>query len=128
MEIMRKGILISFFLIVIGCTSTIEKPKNLISKDKMINVLYDLSLLQAIKAQNISGGINKIGIDDYIYKKYKIDSIQLAQSNKYYASDMEEYKKIFAAVKTKLEEGTKKYGGTVVSKSTAINPDTPQVQ
>jgi hypothetical protein len=128
MEIMKKGILISFFLIVIGCTSTIEKPKNLISKDKMINVLYDLSLLQAIKAQNISGGINKIGIDDYIYKKYKIDSIQLAQSNKYYASDMEEYKKIFAAVKTKLEENTKKYGGNVVSRSTAINPDTPQVQ
>ncbi len=125
---MKKGILISFFLIVIGCTSTIEKPKNLISKDKMINVLYDLSLLQAIKAQNISGGINKIGIDDYIYKKYKIDSIQLAQSNKYYASDMEEYKKIFAAVKTKLEENTKKYGGNVVSRSTAINPDTPQVQ
>jgi hypothetical protein len=87
-----------------------------------------LSLLQAIKAQNISGGINKIGIDDYIYKKYKIDSIQLAQSNKYYASDMEEYKKIFAAVKTKLEENTKKYGGNVVSRSTAINPDTPQVQ
>ncbi len=125
---MKKGILISVLLVVIGCTPTIEKPKNLISKDKMINVLYDLSLLQAIKTQNISGGLSKNGTNDYIFKKYNIDSIQLAQSNKYYASDMEEYKKIFEAVKAKLEQDTKKNGGTVESQSTAVNPNTPQVQ
>lgn len=125
---MKKSILASLLMVVIGCNSSVEKPKNLINKDKMINVLYDLSLLQAIKTQNISGGINNKESNQYIFKKYKIDSVQLAQSNKYYASDMEEYKNIFAAVKAKLEEETKKNGGTVISNSTAINPDTPQVQ
>jgi len=125
---MKKSILASLLMVVIGCNSSVEKPKNLISKDKMIDVLYDLSLLQAIKTQNISGGINTKESNEYIFKKYKIDSVQLAQSNKYYASDMEEYKNIFAAVKAKLEEQTKKNGGTVISNSTAVNPDTPQVQ
>jgi hypothetical protein len=126
--IMKKSILASLLMVFIGCNSSVEKPKNLISKDKMIDVLYDLSLLQAIKTQNISGGINTKESNEYIFKKYKIDSVQLAQSNKYYASDMEEYKNIFAAVKAKLEEQTKKNGGTVISNSTAVNPDTPQVQ
>lgn len=124
---MKKCILIGL-LLVVGCTSSVEKPKNLIGKDQMVNVLYDLSLLQAVRMQNISGGINQKGINEYIFKKYKIDSVQLAQSNKYYASDLEEYKKIVAAVKVKLEADAKKNGDPVVSQSTSISPTTPQVQ
>jgi hypothetical protein len=121
-------LLLCLLLLIVGCTSSIEKPKNLIEKDKMINVLYDLSLLQAIRSQNIGGGIDNKAMNDYIFKKYKIDSVQLAQSNKYYASDMAVYKKIFEGVKAKLEEESKKNGGGVVSSSTAIAPSTPRVQ
>ena len=124
---MKKCILIGLFMIV-GCTSSVEKPKNLIGKDQMINVLYDLSLLQAVRMQNISGGIKQKGMNEYIFKKYKIDSIQLAQSSKYYASDLEEYKKIMAAVKLKLEADAKKNGDPVPSQSTSLSPTTPQVQ
>lgn len=124
---MKKCILIGL-LVLVGCTSSVEKPKNLIGKDQMVNVLYDLSLLQAVRMQNISGGISQQGINDYIFKKYKIDSIQLAQSNKYYASDIEEYKKIVTAVKGKLEAEAKKNGDVVPSTSTSISPTTPQVQ
>jgi hypothetical protein len=125
---MKKHFLFCLLVLIAGCTSTAEKPKNLIEKDKMINVLYDLSLLQAIRSQNIGGGMDNKAINEYVFKKYKIDSIQLAQSNKYYASDMEEYKKIFEGVKAKLEEESKKNGGGVISSSTAITPSTPRVQ
>lgn len=125
---MKKYILFCLLILLVACTSTGEKPKNLIEKDKMINVLYDLSLLQAIRSQNIGGGVENKAINDYIFKKYKIDSVQLAQSNKYYASDMEEYKSIFEGVKAKLEEESKKNGGGVISSSTAIAPDSPRVQ
>jgi hypothetical protein len=125
---MKKIALFGLFILLFGCTSSIEKPKNLIEKEKMINVLYDLSLLQAIRSQNIGGGIDNKSINSYIFKKYKIDSIQLAQSNKYYASDMDEYKKIFEGVKAKLEEESKKNGGGVVPSSTSILPSTPRVQ
>ena len=118
------GLLLAF----IGCNNAIDKPDNLIEKDKMIDILYDVSLLEAIKSQNISGGISNKNANIYLYKKYKIDSVQFAQSNKYYASDIEEYKKMFEEVKSRLEKQTKKIGGNSNEGGATINSETPQVQ
>jgi hypothetical protein len=64
----------------------VAKPDQLIAKDQMID-MYDLAVLEGIKYQNPSLDSNQINSATYIYKKYKIDSLQLAQSNVYYASD-----------------------------------------
>lgn len=125
---MKRVVLFVILLSLIGCNTTIEKPNNLIEKDKMIDILYDISLLEAIKTQNINGGINNKDANAYLYKKYKIDSLQLVQSNKYYASDIEEYKKMFAKVKARLEEQTKKLPGNLNQGSTSPMSETPQVQ
>ena len=117
-------------------TSSVEKPKNLIGKDKMIDILYDISLLEAIKTQNINGGITGKMSNQYIYKKYKIDSIQFVKSNKYYASNIEEYKKMFEKIKERLNTETLKIdselkkNGQVVppNPNSTLNSDTPQVQ
>lgn len=134
---MKKIILLGMMVLFFGCNSnSVEKPKNLIGKDKMVDILYDISLLEAIKTQNINGGITvKMG-NDFIYKKYKIDSIQFAKSNKYYASDVEEYKKLFEKVKERLNKETLKMDGKLKKKGQAVPPnpnstsnsDTPQVQ
>lgn len=138
MIMIRKSVAIICVLFsIVSCNNNaIEKPKNLIEKDKMISVLYDLSLLESIKTQNINGGISNNSVADYIYKKYKIDSIQLVESNKYYASDIEEYKKMFDEVKSKLNNETlkierelKKNGAPVSTESPSLPvSDTPQVQ
>lgn len=135
---MKKIIaLICLLFSIYSCTNTIvEKPKNLIEKDKMIDILYDLSLLDAIKSQNINGGISNKAADNYIYKKYKIDSIQLAKSNTYYASDLEEYKKMIEEVKTRLSNETLKIDKTLKNNNQSVAPsvtrqplsDIPQVQ
>jgi ribonuclease D len=123
---MKRNIaVICLLFLIVSCNHTIDKPKNLIEKDKMVNILYDLSLLEAIKAQHINGGLDNKTANKYIYEKYKIDSVQLAQSNKYYASDIEEYKKIFEQVKAKLEEESKKNG---IDNPVVPAPDMPQVQ
>ena len=63
---------------VVGCNnSPVEKPKNLIDKDKMTDILYDISLLEAIKTQNINGGINSKIANDYIYKNIKLTVLNL---------------------------------------------------
>jgi hypothetical protein len=46
----------------------------------MIDVMYDLSILDAIKYQNPSLETYKINPSQYIYKKYKIDSAQFAKA------------------------------------------------
>ncbi|WP_333599256.1 DUF4296 domain-containing protein [Flavobacterium sp.] len=127
---MKRSIaVICLLFLLVGCNnSTIEKPKNLIEKDKMIDILYDLSLLEAIKSQNIAGGISVKKSNEYLYKKYKIDSTQLAESNKYYASDIEEYKKMFEEVKSRLDQEIKKIDGNNNSQIPPPSPDTPQIQ
>jgi hypothetical protein len=134
---MKRSILLGLIVLFFGCNSnSVEKPNNLISKDKMVAILYDMSLLEAIKSQNINGGLTAKMSNDYIYKKYKIDSIQFAKSNKYYASDIAEYKKIVEKVKEKLSAETlkveaemKKNGQAVPpNPNSTLNSDTPQVQ
>jgi hypothetical protein len=134
---MKKNILLILIVVFLGCNNnSVEKPKNLIGKDKMVDILYDISLLEAIKSQNINGGITTKMGNDYIYKKYKIDSVQYSKSNKYYASDIEEYKKMFEKVKEKLNAETlkidtelKKKGQTVPpNTNSTLNSDIPQVQ
>jgi hypothetical protein len=134
---MKKFIvLVCCVFLVISCNDTpVAKPKNLIAKDKMVDILYDISLLEAIKSQNIDGGITSKAGSEYIYKKYKIDSIQFVKSNKYYASDIEEYKKMFEKVKERLSKETSKTEGATNNSqqvpSTSVSPpnqDVPQVQ
>jgi hypothetical protein len=98
------------FLIVLSILASCKKevvktPKNLIEKEKMVNIMYDLSILEAIKIQNPSSlDTFKINSNLYIYKKYKIDSAQFAQNNIYYASDYKEYKKMYEQVKSRLDK------------------------
>lgn len=82
-----------------------KKPDRLIEKDKMVNIMYDLSLLGAMRNQNsVLLDSFKNNSNEYIYKKYKIDSVQFAQSNIYYAADYKEYKKMYEQVKSRLKK------------------------
>jgi predicted patatin/cPLA2 family phospholipase len=92
--------------ILISCKKEIIKtPNHLIEKEKMVNIMYDLSLLESIKVQNPSSlDTFNINTNDYIFKKYKIDSIQFAQNNIYYAADYKEYKKMFEKIKARLDQ------------------------
>jgi hypothetical protein len=101
--------IMSFFIILIvlvGCKKELVKePKHLIEREKMINIMYDLSLLEAMKVDNPALMDSfKINSNQYIYKKYKIDSVQFAQSNIYYAADYKEYEKMYNQIKARLDK------------------------
>ena len=94
------------FLLVlfISCQSEIEKPKNLISEDSMIDIFYDLAIMDAMRSHNpLSLEIRGLQPDNFVYSKYKIDSLQFAQSNKYYASDIEKYKSMYVELNKRLK-------------------------
>jgi len=81
-----------------NCTDT-PKPKNLISEDKMIDILYDVNMLQAI--QNNDYKLLRsydLKPETFIYKKYDIDSLQFIESHRYYISDIDRYEKIIEKV------------------------------
>lgn len=107
---MKNKILVFAVLVLfLSCKNELVKtPKRLIEKEKMINIMYDLALLDAIKNQNIlSKDSVQINPNQYIYKKYKIDSLQFAQNNVYYSSEYKEYKLMIEKIKSKIDADTK---------------------
>jgi hypothetical protein len=101
-------IIICFVLLslILSCKEeVIKKPENLIEKEVMVDILYDLSLLEAINFQT-SKSLEKYKLtpSEYIYQKYKIDSLQFAQNNMYYAADYKAYKKMNEQINTRLDK------------------------
>ena len=107
---MKKSISLFAILALIGCKEDlVKKPDPLIEKSKMMDIMYDLALLEAIKYQNPAVlDSNQIRPKQFIYKKYKIDSLQLAQNNRYYAADYKSYKVMFESVVKRIESEKKR--------------------
>jgi hypothetical protein len=107
---MKKVVSFLAILTFLGCKDDfVKQPKHLIERYQMVNIMYDLSLLEAIKYQNPAVlDSNQINPKQYIYKKYGVDSLQLAQNNVYYASDYKNYKIMFEEVVKRIENDKKK--------------------
>ena len=81
-----------------------EQPENLIPKEKMVEILRDLAILNAGRTTNVAI-LHKNDVEPmpYLYAKYDIDSTQFSNSDLYYASIPEEYEDIYAKVEARLE-------------------------
>ncbi|MEW5676819.1 DUF4296 domain-containing protein [Flavobacterium enshiense] len=103
---MKKIIIFFGLVLMVSCGDTaMEKPDNLIEKDVMIAILYDIAVLQA--TENTNAALfqqNGIQPGAFIYKKYNIDSLTFAQSNRYYATDPQQYKEMFGMVYHQIEQ------------------------
>ncbi len=102
---MKKAIYVLLFSALFACSEkVIEKPENLIPKDQMALILYDLAIINAAKTTNPSYLINRnFESMPFIYRKYGIDSVQFVQSDIYYASIPDEYESIYKVVEARLE-------------------------
>lgn len=94
-------------VLILGCNKKIrpEKPSNLIAKDKMVDILFDLYIINGAKNVNKTL-MEKMSFDGekYVYNKHDIDSLQFANSNAYYAYDIEGYTKMVEKARDRLEK------------------------
>jgi hypothetical protein len=99
-------------VLMVSCNENNKPPKpdNLIPKDKMERILYDLYVINAAK------GVNRKLLEDkgivpesYILNKHQIDSVQFANSNAYYAFDPDVYKEMVEKIKNRLENDKKTF-------------------
>lgn len=105
-------VLISLVFITISCKKDIVKePKIIVDRDVMINIIYDLSVLEAMKTQTMGVQNSYPKATEFIKKKYKIDSLTFAQNTQYYAQDIKDYKKMYEEVKDRLLQDTEKISG-----------------
>ena len=102
---MKKSFVLAVLMFTLACgKSAVEKPEDLIEKDRMTDIIYDLAILEAMRSQKpLILEQNGINPNTYVYKKYGIDSVQFANSNRYYASDIDQYKAMYDEVSKRLE-------------------------
>ena len=101
---MKKCILLLVVLAVSACGEKLmKKPDDLIPKEKMIEILSEMAIVNSAKSTNIAI-LRDHNIDptEYVFKKFAIDSIQFVESDRYYASVPSEYEAIYTEVEIRL--------------------------
>ena len=94
---MKKYLLI--IVLIIGCSDNV--PDNLINKEKMENIIFDIMILNASSGFDLKVDKNLLS-DEFIYKKYNIDSLQFFESELYYSKNPKDHYEIYAKVKIRI--------------------------
>lgn len=102
---MKKIILLFIGFLLFSCnTNPVPEPENLLEESVMLDILYDTAILQAAEGyvpEKLTQ--NNIKVTNYIYNKYKIDSVTYYQNHKFYAADVKNYKKMYQKIMDKLD-------------------------
>lgn len=99
---MKNLIPIFFLIFLIGCSNT-EKAE--VSQEKMVDVLYDLTV--ASSARNTANRRDTVQyVVDYkqILKKHGIDSLKFIKAQKIYQQDPDVYAVIYDSVQKRLQK------------------------
>ncbi len=102
----KKGLLALFAIAAWQCQDVKypDEPENLIDTQTMVSIYTDTYLANASKRFNRTILLREgVELEQYIYKKYGVDSLQFEQSNAFYTSDIDLYKSMFEQVQDSLE-------------------------
>lgn len=122
---MKQLLFLFVTIFIVSCSKNpVPKPDNLLDEKTMVDILYDVSLLQAIEGSMPNKLIeHNIEMDQYIFKKYKIDSVTYRQNQMYYAGDARKFKKIYKKVLERLDKEKQTESNNKNQSSSSIAPD-----
>lgn len=104
---MKKAIsvIITLSLLASCVEKLIQKPDNLIPRDKMVAILEEMAILNGARENKANVLVLKEnGIDptQHIFEKYDIDSTIFVESDRYYASIPLEYVSMYEEIEASL--------------------------
>ena len=79
-------------IFTLSCTEAIEKPKDILSQEKMSEIIADFAINE--QSYTIGGNINTENATRFILKKYNIKGQLFTDSYKYYMTDPDTMKEI----------------------------------
>ncbi len=123
---MRIAGYIVILLLVGACQEVIrpEKPKNLLSKEKMIEILvesYTGNSARSIDNRKLRDA--GVQLDSILYKKFDVDSLTFAESHVYYSSQLNDYIYIISEVE-KVLTAKKRILDSVIQEEAKAQRDT----
>lgn len=104
---MKKCLSIVFALFsLVSCVEKlIEKPENLIPRDRMVVILEEMAILNGAKDNQANILVlkeNGIEPTEHLFQKYGIDSTIFVESDRYYASLPAEYVVMYEEIEASL--------------------------
>ena len=122
---MKQLLFLFVTIFIVSCSKNpVPKPDNLLDEKTMVDILYDVSLLQAIEGSMPNKLMeHNIEMDQYIFKKYKIDSVTYRQNQMYYAGDARKFKKIYKKVLERSDKEKQTESNNKNQSSSSIAPD-----
>lgn len=100
-------ITIPIWILLAGCQDVQrpEPPENLLPKEKMVQILADAYISNASRSKSVNNRILRakgVKLDSILYTKHGVDSLRFAESNAYYASNLDLYTEIITEVEKVL--------------------------
>lgn len=123
---MKIAIYIILLLLFGSCQEVIrpEKPKNLLSKEKMIDILVESYIGNSARSiDNKTLRDSGVHLDSILYHKFNTDSLTFAQSHVYYSSQLNDYIAIVSEVE-KILNNRKRILDSVIQEEAKIQKDT----
>ena len=104
---MRKIFIIIISFIILGCQSGMQKPEDLIPKNKLINILVDIHIHDAVISDLMRKDLLvKQAIPEYydqVLSEYQITKEQLESTLDYYSIKKEKLTMVYEQVVDSLE-------------------------
>ena len=101
----RFLLILGIFFIVVACSKAIDKPKNLLSEEKMVEVMSEIFLYQQTSylSEINNPDLNFSTLDALILKKHEVSPEDFKNSYNYYVMVPEKYKDILKEIRTQME-------------------------
>ncbi len=119
---MKKIIFLFTLLFIFSCSEIVDKPKNLLSKDEMSEVIADFAIYE--QAYTVNPTSNLEITSRYVLKKHKITAKDYRDSYKYYISRPNQLDKILKNAKEIILDKDPKLEG-YMEKLEKKNPNLP---
>ncbi len=119
---MKKIIFLFTLLFIFSCSEIVDKPKNLLSKDEMSEVIADFAIYD--QAYTVNPTSNLEITSRYVLKKHKITAKDYRDSYKYYISRPNQLDKILKNAKEIILDKDPKLEG-YMEKLEKKNPNLP---
>jgi len=105
-----------------------DPPENLLPKEKMIEIIADAYIGNAARSKSVNNRVLRakgVHLDSILYTKHQVDSLTFAQSNTYYAANLEAYTEIITEVERllmdSLSEGRKRKKDSLKSEKSNVS-------
>jgi len=96
-----------FYIIIfifLSCGNNEQRPENIMSKDQMIEFLFDVNLINSSRGFISKSENNYFMVrDTMLFRKHEIDCLKFVRSNNYYTKNPKLYMEIYDGIDKKIK-------------------------